>query len=208
MRYRALTVAREYGSGGAAVAKLVAARLGWRLLDNALVQEIARAAQVSPELARQFDERLDSWLHRVSRVALWQGAIEGVAGPVGTTIFDAETEAQLAGDLIREAYQQGQCVIVGRAGQCLLQDRPDVFHAFVYAPWADRLERIRRRLPECEDVAAEIAGTDKMRADYCKARHNCLWSDPHLYHLMVSSGLGEEAAAATILEAMSQGSTA
>lgn len=208
MRYRALTVAREYGSGGAAVAKLVAARLGWRLLDNALVQEIARSAQVSPELVRQFDEKLDSWLHRVSRAALWQGGIEGVAGPVGTNVFDAETEAQLAGDLIQEAYQQGQCVIVGRAGQCLLQQKPDVFHAYVYAPWAHRVERIRKRAPECGDVATEIVNTDRVRSQYVKARFGCQWSDPHLYDLMVCSGLGEEEAASIIVQAMSVGSEA
>lgn len=203
MRYRALTVAREYGSGGAAVAKIVAAKLGWRLLDNALVQEIARAAQVSPDLVRQFDEKVDSWLHRVSRVALWQGAIEGVAGPVGSNIFDAETEAQLAGDLIKEAYAQGQCVIVGRAGQCLLQDMADVFHAFVYAPWEQRVKRIQQRVPDCGDASAQIVNTDKVRAQYVKERFDCVWSDPHLYDLMVSSGLGEEEAASVIVQAMS-----
>ena len=71
---RVLTVAREYGSGGGHIACTVAERLGWNLLDKALVEAIARSAQVDPDLARQYDERVDSWLHRISRRSLWHGA--------------------------------------------------------------------------------------------------------------------------------------
>ena len=65
--YRVLTVAREYGSGGGHIARIVSEKLGWNLLDRALVEGIARSAQVDPDLAHRYDERVDSWLHRVSR---------------------------------------------------------------------------------------------------------------------------------------------
>jgi hypothetical protein len=53
MRYRALTIAREFGSGGAMIAREVATRLNWKLLDNALVLEAARLANVDPTLVRR-----------------------------------------------------------------------------------------------------------------------------------------------------------
>lgn len=67
--FRLITIAREFGSGGAAVAQRISERLGWRLLDRALLEGIARSAQVDPRLAERFDERVDPWFHRLSKQA-------------------------------------------------------------------------------------------------------------------------------------------
>lgn len=202
MQYGALTVAREFGSGGAELARRLAARLGWKLLDNALVMQIAQRAQVDPELARSFDERVDSWVHRIARKGLWGGAFEAVAMPAEAAVFDAETMAALATRLIGEAYEQGQCVIVGRGAQCALRARPDVFHLFVYAPRAARIERLRTRAGAPEDVEAWMAETDRMRSEYVRRNFGCDWANPHLYHLMIDSSLGMEASEDAVLAAM------
>ena len=39
-----ITIEREYGSGGGEIAKLLATRLGWKLWDQLLTEEIARLA--------------------------------------------------------------------------------------------------------------------------------------------------------------------
>ena len=202
--FRVLTVAREYGSGGADIARRISERLGWKLLDRALMEAIARAAQVNPELARQYDERIDSWMHRVSRRGLWHGAFEGVPAPSATAVFDCETMTALARSLIGDAYAEGKCVIVGRAAQCILQERQDVFHVFVYAPWAERLARIRKRVPGRTDTESLIRSTDRQRADHIRMNFGCNWADPHLYHMLISSERGEEATASTIIAALQQ----
>ncbi len=203
MRYRVLTVAREFGSGGAAIARLVAEKLGWRLLDNALILEIANRASVDPEMARKLDEQVDSWVHRVSRRALWYGAPSAVASVTGDEVFDAQTVAKLARELVLRAYEEGNCVIVGRGAQCTLQSKSDVFHAFVYGPWAQRVSRIRMRGSASDREAGDrISSTDSVRENYVKTHFGCAWKDPHLYDLMISSAHGEEWAANTIVEAM------
>jgi len=53
VNYRVLTISREYGSGGAQIAKLIAQRIGWELLDSAPVDTVARAAQVDLGFARE-----------------------------------------------------------------------------------------------------------------------------------------------------------
>src|ERR1035438_694153 len=125
--YRVLTVARESESGGDRIAALVSQRLGWKLLDSALIDEIAGIAHVDPQLARQFDERVDSWVHRVSRRGLWHGGFDAVAVLPETAVLDAETMAHLARVVIEQAWEAGNCVIVGRGSQCVLANRPDVF---------------------------------------------------------------------------------
>jgi Cytidylate kinase-like family len=74
--FRAITVSREYGSGGGEIACMVAERLKWRLIDDAFVAEIAKRASVAPEVARRCDEALDPWFHRLLK-AMWRGGHEG-----------------------------------------------------------------------------------------------------------------------------------
>ncbi len=200
--FRVLTVAREYGSGGGQIARAVAAKLGWNLLDQALIERVARAAKVDPEMAQRYDERVDSWIHRVSRRGLWHGAFEGGVAALGETdFFDAETMMKLTIQMIEEAYKQGDCVIVGRGAQCVLQDRSDVFHVFVYAPRAQREERIRQRAPQ-KNTGELIQKTDRERSDYVRLNFGCNWADPHLYDMLISSGWGEDVAVGAIICAM------
>jgi len=200
--FRVLTVAREYGSGGGLIARRIAERLGWDLLDKALVEQIARIAQVDPELAQQYDERVDSWVHRASRRGLWHGAFEGVATITGLEVFDAEAMAALGRGLITEAHSRGNCVIVGRGGQCVLQAQKDVLNVFIYAPWPERTARTRARLKAGTDIGHLIRETDHRRAGYIRMYFGCNWNDPHLYHMLISSELGEETVEGMIIEAI------
>jgi cytidylate kinase len=200
--FRVVTVGREFGSGGAAIARRVADRLGWRLLDEALVRDIAARAKIDADLARKYDEAVDSWLHRIGRASLWQGAFEAVASVKESDFLDAVTMARLAATLIVQAHAQGDCVIVGRGGQCVLQNRPDVFHVYIYAPWAEKVARVRARDPELEDPEEYIRSVDRRRAEYVRQNYGCTWADPHLYHLLISSQLGEETVASLIVAAV------
>ena len=203
--YRTLTVAREYGSGGGKIARMVAEQLHWTLLDNDIITRIAQGAKVDPELARRYDERVDSWIHRITRGGLSHGTFErSAAFDRSIDIFDAETMALLTRDLIAEAHARGMCVIVGRGAQCILQDRADVFHVFVYGPWAQRVARARRRFPETADVPELVRTADTTRRDYVRLHFGCHWEDPHLYQLLVSSAIGETAVAGIIMAAMKE----
>jgi hypothetical protein len=188
-----MTIAREHESGGDRIAALVAKRLGWKLLDSALIEEIANLAHVDPRLVRQFDERVDSWVHRVSRRALWHGAFEAVAVLPETEVFDAETMALLASAVIEHAWEAGKCVIVGRGSQCVLRNRPDVFHVFLSAPNASHAAGAR---PHAENAV------DAERARYVHMNFGQEWRDPHLYDLMIGSKLREELAVLAILAGM------
>jgi cytidylate kinase len=146
--FRVLTVAREYGSGGGRIARNIAQRLEWNLLDKARSKQSRDPLKWIPNSPLRYDERVDSWVHRISRRSLWHGAFEGVATVTDTDFFDAETMALRAQDLIREAHARGNCVIVGRGGQCALQNRPNVLHVSVYAPLSERITRGRGRFAD------------------------------------------------------------
>ncbi len=204
-RFRVVTVAREYGSGGAAIAARLAQRLGYQLLDRALVERIAEEARIDPDLAGKLDEHVDPWARRIGR-ALWYGGLESVAVVDENDVVDSDRVAAIGGRIVEEAAAAGGCVIVGRGGQCLLRGRPDVFHVFVYAPREERLRRLRARLGPGADVELAVEDVDRERAAYTRRHFGEDRLNPHLYHLMVNAALGEEAIVSAILVALETGS--
>ena len=58
--FRLITIEREFGCGAASIAKQLAERLGWKLWDQRLTDEIAHIAQVDPSAVKRCDERMDS----------------------------------------------------------------------------------------------------------------------------------------------------
>ena len=203
-RFRVVTVAREYGSGGAAIAARLAVRLGYQLLDRALVERIAEVARIDPDLAGKLDEHVDPWARRLGR-ALWYGGFEAVAVVDENDVVDSDRVARLSGRIVEEAASVGGCVIVGRGGQCLLRGRGDVLHVFVYAPRDERVRRLHARLGPGADVELALDETDRERAAYVRRHFDADWLDRRLYHLMVNAALGEEAAVSAILAAVETG---
>ena len=197
--YRVVTVAREYGSGGGPVAAKLAARLGWDLIDNSLITEVARAANVHPSICHECDERVDSWFHRLNKRTFGRGVFEGVAAG---EVFDADAMVALSRKIIEEAAGQGNAVIVGRAAQCILQGRQDVFHVFVYAPMEERIRRVREYYGSGFANPARIEEQDRIRSQYVQHYYQCDWRDPHLYDALFCSLLGDEMVVELILHAI------
>jgi cytidylate kinase len=104
--------------------------------------------------------------------------------------------------VIETAAESGECVIVGRGAQCILERRNDTLHVFVWAPRAWRIHRVRKRLPEEADPESRMTRTDRERAEFIRRNFDRDWSDYRLYDLMINSALGDEVAAACILSAV------
>jgi len=200
--FRVVTVAREYGSGGGIIARMAAERLGWNLLDGALIGAVARTAEIDAEIAGRCDEHVDSWWHRFNRGGLWSAAIWAGIAPDDVQFFDADAIATYTRQVMLKAAATGDCVIVGRGAQCVLQDHEDVLHVFIYAPWAERGGRVRARAESAQDVEELMRVTDGERASYIRTYYGCDWKDPHLYHMMISSQIGTEMAAWMIVNAV------
>jgi cytidylate kinase len=202
MRYRLLTVNREFGSGGGRIAQTIAQNLGWKLLDRDIIDAIAYQAHVDIQQVHRYDEHVESWLRRINQQAMRSAALAAGLELGENSLFDAEEMVRVSESIIQQAYHDGNCVIVGRGSQCILQHKPDAFHVFVYAPNRQRILRLRERLPEGVDVEKRIRSVDEERAKYTLQNWGKSWLNPHLYDLMISSRDGEEETARIIQSAM------
>jgi cytidylate kinase len=196
---RVITIAREYGSGGAVVARLLADRLGWRLLDRDLLNEVARAANVAPAVAERFDERIDPWFHRLVKHGLWRGGVDAPISVEQFNLFDAEMMVVVARKVIEEAARIGNCVVVGRGAQCILHGWPEVFHVFLYAPIETRKKRVAERLRAGSNLETVIREYDRLRAAGVRQYFGQQWCNPNLYDLMINTKCAYESAMETVL---------
>jgi len=202
MNYRALTVNREFGSGGGRIAQTIAEWLGWKLLDRDIIDAIAYAAHVDTKVVRHYDEHVDSWLRRINQQAMRSAALAAGLELGENSVFDAEEMVKISQKIIEKAHSDGNCVIVGRGAQCVLQHQRDVFHVFVYAPYKERILRLRSRLEKGANIEQRIRTVDEERAKYLQQYFGKHWCYPHLYDLMISSREDEDSTARVILYAM------
>lgn len=198
--FRLITIEREYGCGGAAIAAQLAQHLGWKLWDHLLTEEIARLANVHPSAVQRCDERMDGRLRRIAK-AFWRGSYER-GSPLGNHLFDTDRMVAMMEQIAGKIAEEGNAVVVGRGAPFFLREHPDVFHVFLYAP---RAEKIRRIVEDgnTEEEAEELVDTvDRERIAYIKHYFNADWPTRSLYHLMLNTAVGNEPVIETILSTM------
>lgn len=196
-----ITVEREYGSLGGEFARLLAEHLKWNLLDQSLIEEVAKRAGISPAEAKRRDERLDPWYSKVGR-AFWHGSNERADITVEKEILDATRISKLAQEVMVEKARAGKCVIVGRGAACALYGIPGCFHTFVYASTARKVRWFEEAFPDKKAVAErELMATDQRRAEYVEHFYHNVWNDYRIYHLMLNSCMGFDAMIGATIEA-------
>lgn len=190
---RVITVEREYGSRGAQYAHLLAEHLGWKLIDQCLIEEVARKAGVPVSLAEQCDEHLDPWYYRFGK-AFWHGSIERLATHPDEEVFDSESMVQFVREYMTQLAEAGNCVIVGRGAASLLARAPGAFHVFVYASQWRKVKWFQEQFPDRAAYAErELEATDRRRAAYVRNYFDQDWTDRRLYHMMINSCMGFDA---------------
>lgn len=201
MAIRIITVEREYGSGGAKIAELLAARRGWKLWDTNLTAEIAHRANVDPQAAQRCDERCDPLLHRLFKVFA-RGSYERSMPLADAPGFDTDTMVALLRRVIEDVASGGNCVIVGRGSPYILRNRSDAFHVFVYASEAEKIRRLATIGKNDKEAIELIRTIDHERSSFIKRYFGGDWPTRELYHLMINAGMGDEKVVETISEAI------
>jgi len=195
---RTITVEREYGAGGGAIARKLADRLGWKLWDQALTCEIARVAKVDQAAVERLDERCDSLFYRLMKVFM-RGSMEQSVAVGGMDHFDADSMVEFMQRVIDGAAAEGNSVIVGRGAPFFLRGREDSFHVFVYASVEEKIRRLVESGKSEVCAIEEIAAVDRQRVIFVRRYFGMEWPTRELYHMMINSKVGDEVVIDTIL---------
>jgi cytidylate kinase len=184
----------QTGSGGFAVARRVADRLGFRYYDWEITSEAAARAGVSPneviaaERVPSFLERMMHRLGAVSTVSLESSP--GFSEPSPATWSTAlqsltsDDYRQFIERVVIELAERGEAVIVGHAGQALLRGKPGVLRVLVHASPEIRTKRLAAEQSiDIERAAALVKQSDKDRRELLKRAYHIDWLDAGAYDL-------------------------
>jgi len=187
---RAITISREYGSGGGEIAVRLAQRLHWHLIDHEVVVRVALELGVSEAEAEAYDEHAEGIVSRIlTSLQMIQPSILVAAPPMPLTT-DAHEYNEARRRVIDAAVKAGHVVIVGRGAQVLLANRRDVLHVRIVAPLDARIAYVMQR--EGLDQASarnRIQGKERDRIRYLQAQHHLNPEDPHLYDLVLNTSI-------------------
>ena len=196
---RIITVEREYGSGGGEIAQLLANRLGWKLWDQLLTEEIARLAQCPKAVVQVREEKNDPLYYRLFKSFL-RGSFEGSNNAYKLKLVDSESILKITKHVVGKVAAEGNCVIVGRGSQHFLENRDDTLRVFLYAPRPDKIRRVIARGKTDREAEELVDSVDRERIDFIQRYFQVEWPTRHLYHLMLNTSVGQEKAVQTILD--------
>ncbi|HEY6306710.1 MAG TPA: cytidylate kinase-like family protein [Candidatus Angelobacter sp.] len=200
---RIITIDREYGSGGGVIAEQLAARLGWKVWDQRLTDEIARRLDCERRAVEEREERKDPAYYRLFKAFL-RGSFEGTVNAPRLKLVDADCIRDTAQAIVKELAEAGDCVIVGRGGAYYLGDRSDAFHVFIYGLFDDKVRRLRATGKSEKEAVTLVEQVDVDRASFIQRYFDVAWPERQRYHLMINSSMGEELAAEAILDAVAR----
>jgi len=193
---RAVTVSREYGSGGGEIAARLARKLGWQLIDHAVIEQAARELDVyETEVEKHDEEYVETVFSRIlNRIQHLATSLPTPGAAPGSALPPPATETRAYQDTIRQiitaAANTGHVVIVGRGGQALLADRRDVLHVRVVTPLELRVAYVARREGLAMDAArTRVQAKDRARERYMQTQYHCQHEDPHLYDLVIDTAV-------------------
>jgi cytidylate kinase len=199
--FNVVTIAREYGSGGAEIGRRVAERLGWKFVDREIIERVAAMGKIDRKWAAEADEQCSAWWERVLD-GFRHGGPEVYVGGVADAGVDRDSLQQFTAHVIEEAGKTGNCVIIGRGSQFVLRNNPQALHVLVYAPLDEKLERMKHRHPHERDLPGLLRRIDAERLRYAQDYFGGNSRAISLYHLWVNSTLGLDTCAGLIMNAV------
>lgn len=179
-----ISIGREFGSGGHAIAEIVAKDLGINMYDRNMLDEIAREKGIDVDSLHRFDEK--------PRNPFLSRSVRGYSSSM------EENLAQLQFEFIKNKADSGESfVIVGRCAEHVLKDRDSVISIFVLGDKQEKIARVKAKYDlDREEALTKMTRHDKKRKAYHNSYTDSKWGDSRGYDLCVnSSRLGVEGTA-------------
>ena len=196
-----ITIGRQIGSGGSAIAKMLAKEFDARLYDKEILNLAARESGFCEEFFEENDEKKGFF-----KTALQFHFPLFTRNSYCNTNFTQENLYLFQCDAIHKAASEGSCVFVGRTADYVLRDMDNVVNIFVSADLDSRIAEIARRRNISDDEARKyISEGENRRASYYNYYTGKRWGHSESYDLCINAGrLGHEAAAKLIADYVRQ----
>ena len=169
-----ITIAREYGSGGRYIGKLVAKQLGINLYDKEFIEKMALDTGLSTEYIKETEQK------RSAFDVFNNGYYSGLSN--ADELFIQESK------LIKNVANKESCVIVGRCADFILKDKENVLKVFINSDMIGKINRVVKYYKvDKEEAEKEIEKENKLRENHYNYYTEKEWKNPENYDLCINS---------------------
>jgi cytidylate kinase len=190
-----VTISRQFGSGGSEIGRIVAEQSGLLYVDREIIAEVAKRLGINEEQAARRDEQVAGQVGHI---------LDALRSSTPFNIYynylfkpnEVPTQAQevaylrLTQRVLLEMATEGDVVIIGRGSQFLLHGAARTLHIYIFAPLDSRIEQVMNLYHVKRDSAKEmIERRDYEHNAYLGRYYGGYQHQPHLYHLLINTGL-------------------
>lgn len=180
-----VTIARQYGSGGKTIGKMLAEDLGIKAYSREILKIASEESGISETLFNKADEKLKT----SSLFGIVKREYKGELLPPESEDFVSNQNLfNYQAKIIKDLAEKESCVIIGRCADFVLRDNPNVVSVFVHAsPEYCLKQSIERGAYTGKDVEKFIQKTDKYRGEFYHYYTGRVWNDARNYDLCLNS---------------------
>ena len=181
-----ITISRQFGAGGRTLSRMIANKLDYLYLDEIIIEEIAKKAQVSKGSVKSIERTAGGRLSKFFSIMLNQDYMNRLLGQ-DKGYLDEDLYFKLLQEIILELSSQGNVIIMGRGGQYILADNDDAIHLYLVSDMPHKIQ-FMQRFYKVDEAGAKrmIEQGDRMRINFYSKFQKKDFDNPLLYHLVVN----------------------
>ncbi len=189
-----ITIAREYGSGGLMLGKMLAKRLGVDYYDHDIIDQTAERLGYTSDFVRENEQN-------ISNGKLWELVFTDKSIPVSMNPSHDDAIFVSESRIIRKLATKKPCIIIGRLANWVLRNDKKAFRVFVTSDKEDAVRRVMAKDSlSVQEAARRIEQVNTGRYNHYLQYTGRRWTDGRDYDLVVNtSTLGLEQCADIIV---------
>lgn len=185
-----ITIARQFGAGGKTLGRIVAENLGYTLIDEEIVELLAKEANVSSEWVDTVERKTGSeglFSRLLTKFGPYRKGYVKLATESSPGYMDGNLYIALLHKLIPRIADEDNVVIIGRGGQYILADRPDTLHFLLIASLERRIDFIMENYNlDAKQAQVVVEKHAKRRLNLYRYFARLDYEKPELYHLVLN----------------------
>lgn len=181
-----ITISRQFGAGGLTLGKLLAERIGYTFVSDEIIKLVAKEARVSQNWVKMVEKEAGGKLQRFISGLVPRSLVDRVLDDQSGYI-DEEIYVDMLGQIITRIADEGNCIILGRGGQYILKDHPDVFHLLLIADKNHRIEFMQNKYRLTHSQAVQAINVEgKRRTNLYRKFNKTDYDRPDHYHMTLN----------------------
>ena len=131
-----ITISRQHGSGGRTIGIKLAEKLGYKMYDKEIVSKIAENLNIDENAADAKSQNLEK------SISAHMGGFIPFAGFSRSNTSSIEKVYKEQKEVIRKIAEEGNCVIIGRNSDAILEDYPNALRIYIRSTMDYRINRM------------------------------------------------------------------